>query len=340
MSFKKGKINVTAFRLGELASIQGVPEIIELANAKAARALKDVKEIGVASVGWVSGSVILNEEITEDNSRFGDWLFINYRKAEKKINSDMLKAICEQKEALYLENNEAEYVSARVKKEIQEEAVLVLSEQPIMSVKAIPVIAMNETLFIGSTNENELDSIISLFYKTFNVEPIQINPSFFAYLSKVEGNDYVSLGREFLTWLYWQKDEKICDVQFTVGAPLDFITDDTERGCTNAIMKGDLAPISRESSIALQENKLLRKAVLTIVDGDDIYTGTFDADKFSFSSLELPDVEKGSIADVFSDRMELLVSFFNKLEDLFLAFIARRSAPEYQIEFQKWINNN
>ena len=68
--------------------------------------------------------------------------------------------------------------------------------------------------------------------------------------------------------------------------------------------------------------------------------GNFDADKFSFSSLNLPDGEAQDDEGRFEERMQSLVVLERALEVYFNLFVEKLSSPdfpEYQKKIQKWV---
>lgn len=340
MSFKKGNLNVAAFRLSEKLNTENLDTYLETALQYRAKDLNAVSALDDPACGWVSGTVALDNNINIQNSHVGGYMYLNYRIAEKKINGELLKAHCERGEAVYLDVNQCEFVPSKVKREIKEDAArLLANEQATLCIKVIPVVARNDMMFVGATSQNDLDAVTALFFRTFGIEPVQISA---ATLNESDDFSEFTLGREFLTWLYWNQQEKAerKQVEFALNAPLDFIApSDNDNGCTNAVTRGELAPIARESRTALREGKLLRKATLTVVSGDDIWEGVFDADKFTFSSLALPAAYgKNSLDEAFTERMELLENLFDLLANAFGEFIEDRKRDDYQNDFQEWIN--
>jgi hypothetical protein len=77
-----------------------------------------------------------------------------------------------------------------------------------------------------------------------------------------------------------------------------------------AIKKGDSPIRSAEVKAALGVGKKLRKAKISLTrDDNSIWSGTFDADKFIFSSFKLPESEEMHPEEIFADRVRALEDF-------------------------------
>ena len=104
----------------------------------AAGKLDDVHEEPV--IGWVSGRHLLENEITETTAVFGGHLYVNLRKAERKIPSQLLNAICRREELAYMQANDTIVVPKKEKKRIKEDAI----ERNLMkmppTIGAVPVV--------------------------------------------------------------------------------------------------------------------------------------------------------------------------------------------------------
>ena len=93
-------------------------------------------------------------------------------------------------------------------------------------------------------------------------------------------------------------------------APLSLSGDGDDPGAGEAIIKKGDSPIrGAEVKAALSVGKKLRKAKLTFTRLNQIWTGTFDADSFSFGSFALPEGEAQERSEVFTERVEFLDIF-------------------------------
>ena len=93
-------------------------------------------------------------------------------------------------------------------------------------------------------------------------------------------------------------------------APLCLTGDGDDPGAGEAtIKKGDSPVRGAEVKAALSVGKKLRKAKLTFTRLNQIWSGTFDADNFSFSSFALPEGEAQDRGEIFAERVEFLDIF-------------------------------
>lgn len=175
MPFDHGTFAVTAFQLsGEL------PEnYLELFTGMAAGSLDSVKD--EPQIGWVSGRCLLETRIDDITALCGGHLYINMRKAERKIPASLLNAICRREELIYMQANETTVVPSRQKKQIKEEAI----EKNLMKmppqISGIPMVLdmASRMLYLGTASTAQIDNFIAFFYKTTNVEPVQLSPEWY-----------------------------------------------------------------------------------------------------------------------------------------------------------------
>ena len=126
---------------------------------------------------------------------------------------------------------------------------------------------------------------------------------------------------QFLTWLYMQqkKENNVTqDIGVFIDGPLELIADDDDESgkavcCTKAKIEGKLVTKSEELDQMLREKKLLRKAKISIVKSERVWSFTFNADAWSFGGLELPEDDR----DEFDKRIASICELHIELETLF-----------------------
>ncbi|MCP3967932.1 MAG: recombination-associated protein RdgC [Lentisphaerae bacterium] len=338
MPFDRGSVTVTIFELPEK-----LPEnIIELFAAKKSGMLDAVKD--EPQIGWVSGRTLLETNIDDETAYRGGCIFLHYRKAERKIPSSLMNAICQREELVYMRANETDMVPTKIRREIKEEA----TEKHLMkmppSLSGIPLIIdiAAKLLYVGTGSVAQLDNFIALFYKTTNIEPFQLTPGMMLEtmyqdtkndlpgVNFSDVQDEIVPGRDFLTWLWYFSEmegggvshEQFGDFDIMIEAPLTFAFAADARGSAETVVKKGGSPLrAAESKAALQVGKRLKKAKITICRGDDIWSGTFDADNFSFGSLNLPEGEEMDKDSRFAERIQNLFIFQNALREYFKKFV-------------------
>lgn len=360
MPFESGSMTMTIFRMPDK-----LPEkYLEFFAANTAGTLDSVKEEPVT--GWVSGRHLLEVKIDEETSICGGHLYLNMRTAERKIPSLLLKAICRREELVYMQANNTISVPSKIRKEIKEDAM----EKNLMkmppSISAVPFVIdlASDMLYLGTGSTAQIDNFLGFFHKTIEIEPFHVNIEDMMYRlfdGKTE-NDLPSLkfsfeatadeepvpGRDFLTWLWYYSEEgggKISldnygDFECMVEGPLTFAFSAEAKGAAETSIKKGNPMISAEAKSALQVGKKLKKARVSIVRGEEIWSFNFDADKFVFGGLSLPDGEEMEPASRFAERINFLHIFNLAIQEYFKKFVEAVTDKDYQAfekKIQKWV---
>ncbi len=357
MPFEHGSFTVSIFELRD-----ALPDnYLELFAAQTAGMLDNVKD--EPQIGWVSGRHLLENNIEEKTALRGGCLYLNLRKAERKMPASLLNAICKREELIYLQANNAQFVSGKVKKQIREEAL----EKHLMKmppqIAGVPLVVdlATRSMYVGASSPTQIDDFIGFFFKTTNVEPLQLTPaslletmfqttlsSFPSIRFAEECDDEPAPGRDFLTWLWYYSETagKLSHPQYgefdlLIEAPATFAFTAEARGAAETSIKKGGSPLrSAEAKAALTVGKKVKKAKFSLTRGDDIWSGVFDADRFSFSSFNLPEGENLEPESRFAERMlnlfifqEALKLYFHKFAESLLSM----SWPEEEKNIRRWV---
>ena len=356
MPFDNGTVNATFFTFeNDLPN-----NFLECLNSRRAGSIDTVTD--EVQTGWVSGRHMLDNRIEEGNAHRGDFFHIALRNASRKIPSAYLNALCKQEEDIYLKANNLEWVPRKAKKSIKEDITEKYLMQMPPSLSGIPIVISpaDKLMFVGASSEAQIDLFVEHFLKATAIEPLQFTPGLF--LKKKNTNetalpkvsfaenkeDDPCIGRDFLTWLwfYSETEGKVEHEQFgtfdvMIEGPLTFAYASDSQGAGETVLKkGDFPQRSREAKAALLSGKKLKKAKVSVTRNNEVWSGNFDADKFAFGSLALPEGEAQDDEGRFEERMESLAVLANALECYFNVFADKLSAPdfpEYQKKIQKWV---
>ncbi|MBE6379733.1 MAG: hypothetical protein E7047_02250 [Lentisphaerae bacterium] len=327
MPFDRGGVTVSTFKLNG-----AWPEdALENFSAHRAGTLDSVKD--EPQIGWTTGRCLLDSNLEENNVITGSCWYLNLRKAERKIPASLLNAIIKREEIVYMRANELDFVPSKVKREIKAQAI----EQYLMkmppSIAATPMVydPAAKLLYLGAASSKQIEDFIGFFYQTMNLEPIQITPGTLLndefgkletdlpVLSLTdEDSDDMTPGRDFLTYLWYLSETGAAEIthpqygdfEILIEGPMVFAAGDMAKGAAEiTVKKGDLPQQSAEAKAALAVGKKLKKAKVTLTRGEDIWSGTFDADKFIFSSLNLPEGEELDPDSRFGERMQNIYVF-------------------------------
>ena len=359
MPFERGGVTVTVFKLNN----PWPEDALEKFNANRAGTLDSVKDD--VQIGWTTGRCLLDSNLDENNVIAGSCWYLNLRRAERKIPSSLLNAIIKREELVYMRANELDFVPSKVKREIKAEAI----EQYLMkmppAISATPMVydPAAKLLYLGTGSAKQIEDFISFFYQTLTVEPLQVtagtllNEEFgkletdLPVLSLTgEALDDMFPGRDFLTYLWYLSESGAAtishpqygDFDVFVEGPMVFGAGDLAKGSAEtAVKKGDLPQQSAEAKAALAVGKKLKKAKVTFTRGEDIWSGTFDADKFIFSSLALPEGEELEPDSRFAERMQNLLVFNEALKECFKLYAGNmfEKFAETSKALQDWAQN-
>lgn len=361
MPFDHGSVTFTMFDL----RAEMPEDAIELFAARKAGTLDSVStEPGAEpQIGWVTGRHLLDTQIDEGSAYRGAFVSLALRRAVRKLPSALLAAICKREEFAYMQANQSDYVPSKVKKSIKEDAIAKHIGKMPPALSAIPLVIdpKEKILYLGAASNAQIDLFIENFYQTAKVEPLQLTPSsMLAKFFETTESSFPSIafagssaedapvtGRDFLTWLWYQSETggtincaPYGEFGVLVEGPLTFAFAAEANGAEETVVKkGDCPLRSAEAKAALSVGKKLKKAKLSLTCGNNVWSGTFDADKFAFNSLKLPEGESSSPDERFIERMEFLYTFKCAIEGFFRKFAETMLAmdyPETEKTLRKW----
>lgn len=313
--------------------------------------LDDVREDPV--IGWVSGRHLLETEINENTSICGGHLYINLRKVERKIPSQLLNAICKRDELALMQASDKINISRKERAQIKEDAIEknLMKMPPSISATPILVDRAQNVLYFGGSSLAAFDKFVPEFVRAVNVEPVpvSVNELMLKLFQQTEAEipsltfstergveDEPMPGRDFLTWLWYcsEMEPEICkgakcgDMTIQMLGPLNFAfspakaKDPNLSGAGESVVKKGNPMFSAEAKAALQGGKKLRKAKIILARSDaEKWTFTFDADTFAFSSLSLPEGEEIELNARLEERVLFLGILHQAMEEYFRIFI-------------------
>ena len=361
MSFEAG---TTALLICPLASELPEDFLERFAKYSAGR-LDDVKEDPV--VGWVSGRHLLENEINEDTSICGGHLYINLRKAERKIPAQLLNAICKREELAYMQANDTISVPRKERQRIKEDVIErnLMKMPPTISATPIVIDRANNVLYFGSGSLKAFDLFLAEFMRAVEVEAVPISPNEFllqqfnmterdlptlSFCGESGTDDEPTPGRDFLTWLWFYceqnlgvyKHPQFGEFTLALEGPLTFAFSNTKSkdpelcGAGESTVKKGNPMTSAEAKAALNVGKKLRKAKIMLARSDaEKWTFTFDADAFAFSGLTLPEGEEQELNSRFEERVMYLHILHEVIAGYFKMFVEAVSGDTLAVTEKK-----
>ncbi|MCK9274528.1 MAG: hypothetical protein M0P57_05500 [Syntrophales bacterium] len=161
----------------------------------------------------------------------------------------------------------------------------------------------------------------------------------------MEKSDFIFLGREFLTWLWFKSEERngsilienIGDIELLFFQRIVLESGEGEYSETVACrgLHADL----KEGKAALKMGKRLKEARLKMSIGSDEWEFTFKADDFDFQSMKMPARQESGESDDEAERegrmlerVYMIEKPMNMMEKLFAVFLKKRSTPLWSSE--------
>ncbi len=323
--------------------------------------------------GWVTGRHLLDRNITDDTATFGGFLRLTLMQAERKIPESLLRAECKMEELSRMQAEGVDRLGGSARREIRRgiEARLLPTMPPQLKGIHFVYDARSELLFTSALSDKQVDAFQIHFAQTIGFSLIPVTPEMAAMKrqqSNVRDWEPSSFsperedaevshdpGLDFLTWLWFVaearggqlKIEGAGEIAVMIEGPLMFVIEGA--GAHEIVLRKGEPLLSAESKTALLGGKKLRRAKVTLAQGDVAYTFTLDTVPFTFRGLKLPEGEtdaKGERIKLdaisrFQSRMERLDFFQRAFFGFYDRFVTeRRDSKKWGAtikEIHKWV---
>jgi len=141
---------------------------------------------------------------------------------------------------------------------------------------------------------------------------------------------FAFLGREFLTWLWFESEthngivqcDGIGQIGIEFGQKLVLETGGNIR--EGSSVQAEAPALAEEARVALRVGKKVSRARLTLAIGDKSFQVGIDAETFTLSGAKLPTLMAGEDAQRMEERLHLLDELENILDSLYVAFVRLR----------------
>ncbi len=361
MSLEKGSTALTTFRLEDKLP----DDALERFAAK--RAIKFDETGPEDCIGWVSGRHLLERRIDEETAMLGGAYHLNMRITRRVIPPALLKALVKESEIEYRRTKSTDFVPVSVKKDLTKSVLEKHLKMLPPRLSGIPVAVDRAAnlLHVASASARQLDTVLTLFMETFEMEPIKIDfediasrvwdtdepPSRVDFMENPPEESFIP-GRDFLTWLWFRSstgDNKFKtsegeSFEAVVGGPLLLamvdVGDGPGQGAGELTLKKGVPESSAEAKAALSVGKKLKKSQLVIKSNNANWDGQFNADLFNFTGLKLPATEKGGDEhSIFDERINSMRFLVTAMETMASAFLNSLKSPDWEkelVEIRKW----
>ena len=342
MSFESGSVSLRLFTPVRKLSDDSIDGFAD----HALPSLDSVREDPV--FGWVTGRHLLDRNINEESAYFGGALRLSLVKAERKIPGSLLKAEQKQEELVRIMAKNMEFVSRKEKSDIRQELVERLLPQMPAQLKEMSMVQDPEQgfLYTDAVSEAQADEFIIHFRHATGIGAEIVTPETLALsrkradvrdwfpssFSPEVDDDVVSgePGHDFLTWL-WFMSESTKDfietpagkISLLIEGPLQFVMEGG--GAHETVYRKGNPTVSTEAKASLLSGKKLTKAKLSLVRGEEVWSGNFDGKEFVMRGMKLPeDEDKLDPVSRFQDRLIKIGEYRDMMFALFDMFVDTR----------------
>jgi hypothetical protein len=364
MGFWNGRVTFTRYRVGGESPLPFGEAVIEQARSRLIGNNSSPDSAEGVSSGWAGGEHVLDLTLEEAKNIVDDSLHMSIRIDTDKIPGSLLRAYTQIEIDALAQLNPSGTVTKAQRQEAKEaakrRAEAEAADRRFRRLNHVPILWDGRTniLYAGSTSNNVLDRLQSLFRETFDrsLEPMtsgtladdlaarehaegagKQEARRLALVSESGGPERVFawsdnspsamdyLGNEFMVWI-WHTLQNIGDtITVADGSEITVmlaktLTLDCPRGETGRDQLTDDAPYRLpEAFRALQAGKLPRKAGVILVRQGSQYELTLQAESLAVSGCALPKAE-GRPASPHEARIGRLESLRHLTETLDLLF--------------------
>jgi len=311
----------------------------------AAHAAPPLEAIGAEEVGgWVSSRHLLDRVLKAESVIREGWILATLRLSARKIPPALLAAECRMEELALRAVEDSPAVRRRQRQEIRRAVIERLLPQMPPQFRAIPMAHRPTTSFLyaAALSDSLSDLFTAHFRHTFGFPATSLDAAAAAVLLRrldvrdlppasfspqVPDRDVpVEIGREFLTWLWFQAETVRDRIEVPRHPPLALqiegplvLAREGEGAHVTTLRDGE--PLySAEAKTCLMAGKRLCRARFAVGVQGMVWRMTFDGDTFVFRSLTLPeDPQRTDPGSRFLERMMRLETF----REIWLALYGR-----------------
>ena len=280
MGFDRGSVSFRMFHLGTGFG----PALVE---RFAAHAAPPIETLGHEPIqGWVTGRHLLDTNLTEENCVFGGYLHATLMRAERKVPEALLRAHSRLEEEVQLRARNATTLPRQVRGEIRDAIFERLLPAMPPTLTGLPVVVdfRNDRVLAGAMGDQQIERFSRAFRETAGIMPVLLNAETAALRRKqinsrdvcavsfspdpeVPPEENVSLGMDFLTWLWWwweveggvfRAEKGGPQFGMILEGPVTFFGEG--QGAHEAVLRKGNPFDSREAGIALLGGKRVRRA--------------------------------------------------------------------------------
>ena len=374
MAFASGPISCQRFYISGPIPSEITDEFIATLNARAFGKLAPLAD--ETQIGWIGPRHLFETEITPEAIAFGRFAHLGVRLDRLKIPSNVLKAYIRMEEEAALQAGGREFLGRSEKRRAKDAAILRAEQEAkegrFRRLASYPVLIDLEEkiVYLGNLGEGLGEKVMQLFADTFGValdpaDPERIAtrlmlaaknsralenlppchlvrpPSEYA-AGDVGAFDLNFLGKEFLTWLWYQTDADEEPLKVHQSDEVTVMIDRMIKlKCDFGISGVDVITADGpanlpEAKAALSVGKQPTKMGLILGCSLGEFRLTLDGTRMTLSGLIVSEDEtEQDVRARIEQRFELLADAANLLDALFELFLLLRTNRDWNAELHK-----
>ena len=253
-------------------------------------------------MGWVSLTDILDADFKEANYALGGYLIFSLRIDRKQISPKLMKIRLMEEQKKFL----AEHGQTRIGKAMNEgikdrvRLELLSKNDPVPSFYDVLWAVGQNKLYFSSLSDKVADDFVELFKKTFSLNLVRILPQQHPAILKIktqdnaDGADISSIGREFLTWLWFKSEERSGHIALSKNEEVELhllkriVLEAGEGEYAQGVVCSGLHAELIEGKEAIRQGKKVKEACMRLLCDQNEWEFHFKADTFYFQSMKMP----------------------------------------------------
>ena len=327
-------------------------------------------------LGWIGPHHLFETEIEGERIACGPYVHLAVRVDRLKAPPNVVKAYVQVEQQTMLQAKGREFLNRSEKRQAREKALIRADQEAragnFRRMNSYPLLidAKHRSVFLGTLSTTVADKVMQLFYDTFGrgLEPADperlaqraldrekkaraleslvpftlVTPPDPPADRDVFGEtDLRFLGKEFLTWLWFQTEADDGPLRVSTGDEVTVLLDKTLRlkcdfGLTGVdVLTADNPTSLPEAKAALRIGKQPTRAGLILGTPQGEFRLTLDGQRLAVSGLVLPEDETAQDEPaILEQRFELVADAAHLLDALFEMFVLRRTARSWSGDLQ------
>jgi recombination associated protein RdgC len=298
-------------------------------------------------MGWVSLTDILDTDFKEASYALGDYLIFSLRIDRKQISPKLMKIRLMEEQRKFLTEHGQTRIGKAMNEGIKDRVRLELMSKidPVPSFYDVLWAVGQNKVYFSSLSDKVADDFVELFKKTFSLNLVRILPQQHpaALKNKTQGNvateDMSSIGREFLTWLWFKSEERNGRIALSKNEEVELhllkriVLEAGEGEYAQGVVCSGLHTELIEGKEAIRQGKKVKEACMKLHFDQNEWEFNFKADTFYFQSMKMPVTDWTQTPEDPSasllERIYLIENAVKTIDKIYESFLAVRFSVKW-----------